>query len=63
MGRRLADGARSAPAGGHLDPERQARARVWRYVFDCYEKKKAGVKTTGEEAKGKKDDRPKDSIR
>ncbi len=43
MGRRLADGARSAPAGGHLDPERQARARVWRYVFDCYEKKKAGA--------------------
>ena len=26
--------------GKEADPGRQARARAWRYVFDCYEKKK-----------------------
>lgn len=46
---------------------RQARARAWRYVFDCYEKKKAGAgdgARAGEEAKGAIDEvRPEKSVR
>lgn len=34
------------------------RARAWRYVFDCYAKKKAGVRGAGDEAKGSENDRP-----
>jgi len=30
------------------DPAREIRARAWRYVFDCYEKKKVGEKAEGE---------------
>ncbi len=43
-----------------------ARARVWRYVFDRFEKKKTGVGDeahAGDEAKGQKDDRPEQSVR
>ena len=42
---------------------RDVRARAWRYIFDCYEKKKAGEEPAGEEAKGKEDDRPEHSLR
>jgi hypothetical protein len=46
---------RAAPER-ELDPEREVRARAWRFVFDCYEKKKAGGGIAGEEAKGEKDE-------
>ena len=60
MGKRpTADGDQSVV----LIHERQARARVWRFVFDCYEKKKAGVEDTGEEAKGEKDACPEKGLR
>ena len=39
---------------------REARARAWVYVFECYERKKADAESTahtGKEAKGEKDDR------
>jgi len=39
---------------------REARARAWVYVFECYERKKADAGSTAhtrEEAKGEKDDR------
>jgi len=39
---------------------REARARAWLYVFECYERKKADAGSTactGTEAKGEKDDR------
>jgi hypothetical protein len=39
---------------------REARARAWLYVFDCYERKKAdagSMACIGKEAKGEKDDR------
>jgi hypothetical protein len=45
------------------DPGREIRARAWVYVFECYEKKKAGVGSTGKEAKEENDDRPADSVR
>lgn len=45
------------------DPGREIRARAWAYVFECHEKKKAGVESTGEEAKEETDDRPKSSVR
>lgn len=45
------------------DPGREIRARAWAYVFECHEKKKAGVGSTGGEAKEENDDRPKDSVR
>jgi hypothetical protein len=43
---------------------RDLRARAWRYVFDCYQaKKKAGVTSTGDEAKGLENEiRPAPSI-
>ena len=38
------------------DPGREMRARAWRYVFDCYEKKKAAAESAGDkEVKGKKE--------
>jgi hypothetical protein len=39
---------------------REARARAWLYVFECYERKKADAGSTtrtGAETKGEKDDR------
>jgi hypothetical protein len=39
---------------------REARARAWLYVFECYERKKAiagSTACTGKEAKRNKDDR------
>jgi hypothetical protein len=53
-----------ASSGAHrTDPPetgaREARARAWVYVFDCYERKKADDRSTariGGEAKGEKDD-------
>jgi hypothetical protein len=38
---------------------REARARAWLYVFECYERKKADAGSTartGAETKGEKDD-------
>lgn len=52
-----------AATGRERDPGREIRARAWRYVFECYEKKKAGVGSTGEEAKEETVDRPKGSVR
>jgi len=55
-----------AASGAHRpdrSPEtaaREARARAWLYVFECYERKKADAGSTactGKEAKGEKDDR------
>jgi hypothetical protein len=57
--RRASSGARcTAPS-----PEtsaREARARAWVYVFECYERKKADAGSTARtrgETKGDKDDR------
>jgi hypothetical protein len=50
-------------SGQERDPGREIRAHAWRYVFECYENKKAGVGSTGEEAKEAKNDRPKASVR
>jgi hypothetical protein len=39
---------------------REARARAWVYVFECYERKKSdagSMARAGGEAKGEKDDR------
>ena len=42
-----------------LEQARHARARAWRYVFDCYQaKKKAGETSAGDETKGPENDRP-----
>ena len=55
-----------ASSGAHrTDPSsetrtREARARAWVYVFECYERKKADAGSTActsGEAKGEKDDR------
>lgn len=48
------------------DEAREARVRAWRYVFDCYEKKKACVgdnSRVGHEAEEEKNDRPGKSAR
>lgn len=45
------------------DPGREIRARAWAYVFECHEKRKAGVGSTGKEAKEEKHDRPENSVR
>jgi hypothetical protein len=45
---------------------REARARAWVYVFECYERKKADAGSTarsGEVAKGEKDDRGENGAR
>ncbi|HSK86491.1 MAG TPA: hypothetical protein VK902_24245 [Rubrobacter sp.] len=57
MGRASSGARLTAPS-----PEtsaREARARAWRHVFECYERKKgdAGSARTGGEAKGDEDDR------
>ena len=61
-----------ASSGTHLrDPSpetsaREARARAWVYVFECYERKKAdagGTARSGEVAKGEKDDRTENDAR
>ncbi|MDX5895286.1 hypothetical protein [Rubrobacter radiotolerans] len=52
------------PASGR-ESGREARARAWRYVFECYEKRRTGVgdeARAGEEAKGVGDDRPDASV-
>ncbi len=37
----------------NADEARDARARAWRYVFDCYERKiAAGPSASGEDAEG-----------
>ena len=41
----------------HSNELRDARAHAWRYIFDCYEKKKATQVSGPEEAKGPKPDR------
>lgn len=38
------------------DLERQTRARVWRFVFDCYEKRVAKAGNTADGAKSPEDD-------
>lgn len=63
MDRRTTDRAPRPAPGREHDPGREIRARAWRYVFECYEKRKAGVGSAGEEAKEETDDRPKDSVR
>lgn len=46
------------------DPGREIRARAWRYVFDCYEKKKAAAESAGDKGvEGKKSDPPKKNTR
>jgi hypothetical protein len=61
-----------ASSGTHLrDPSpetsaREARARAWVYVFECYERKKSDAGSTarsGEVAKGEKDDRTENGAR
>jgi hypothetical protein len=45
---------------------REARARAWVYVFECYERKKGDAGSTarsGEVAKGEKDDRIQNGAR
>lgn len=37
------------------DQARDARARAWRFVFDCYAKKKGGVPSTADDGKEIKD--------
>ena len=32
---------------------RDVRARVWRFAIDCYAKKKGGVPSTADDAKGR----------
>ncbi len=45
---------------------REARARAWVYVFECYERKNADAGSTahtGRETKGEKDDRGENGTR
>jgi hypothetical protein len=45
---------------------REARARAWVYVFECYERKKSdagSMARAGGEAKGEKDDRGENGAR
>lgn len=63
VGRRTGGSAPRKMSGQERDPGREIRAHAWRYVFECYENKKAGVGSTGEEAKEAKNDRPKASVR
>jgi hypothetical protein len=44
------------------DKARELRANAWRFIFDCYAKKKAGALHTGDEAKGHDSDRPTPGI-
>jgi hypothetical protein len=62
---------RALSGGRRTDPSpetsaRDARARAWVYVFECYERKKADAGSTarsGEVAKGEKDDRGENGAR
>jgi hypothetical protein len=62
-------GSRPSADGAHdatLDQKCEARARAWRFVFECYERKKAGASgaaRTGEEEKGESDDEPQNTVR
>ncbi len=44
--------------GTSPDRAHDLRANAWRYIFDCYAKKKAGAPHAGDEAKGTDSDRP-----
>ncbi len=63
---------RASSGGAHrTDPSpetgaREARARAWLYVFECYERKNADAGSTahtGRETKGEKDDRGENGTR
>ena len=53
----------TAPSAAAPERARDARARAWRFVFDCYVKKgKAGAPHAGNGEKGPQDDLPADRI-
>lgn len=57
MGRESSGARRTAPS--HETSAREARARAWLYVCECYERNKAdaGSARSGGEAKADEDDR------
>ena len=49
---------RAPRPGPTPEQARDVRARAWRFVFDCYAKKKAGDRDAGDGMKGPEHDHP-----
>ena len=47
----------STPDGSSWDSDRPIRARAWRFVFDCHERREAASRETDQKAREDGDDR------